>query len=339
MAERNAKLILMVGVLGVSASAILVRFSQAPSGVTAAYRLGWTVLLLLPVVLLRCRAELRRVTARDLVLCGASGVLLALHFLTWFESLKRTSVASSTVLVSTEVIFTALGFALFLHGKIPRLGVWAIFLTWFESLKRTSVASSTVLVSTEVIFTALGFALFLHGKIPRLGVWAIALAFGGSALLALSGGGGAGELSGNLLALAAASAAAVYTLIGRVQRGHLSTTVYTFLTYLACFLTLLLGTAAAGTPLTGYGGREWLIGLALAVLCTLLGHSLFSWCLKYLSPSYVSAAKLCEPVFSSLAAIPLFGEVPGPLQLAGGAAVLGAVLLYTWAEREKTPAG
>lgn len=57
----------MVGVLGVSASAILVRFSQAPSGVTAAYRLGWTVLLLLPVVLLRCRAELRRVTARDLV--------------------------------------------------------------------------------------------------------------------------------------------------------------------------------------------------------------------------------------------------------------------------------
>lgn len=292
MAERNARLILMVGVLGVSASAILVRFSQAPSGVTAAYRLGWTVLLLLPVVLLRCRAEMRRVTARDLVLCGASGVLLALHFLTWFESLKRTSVASSTVLVSTEVIFTALGFALFLHGKIPRLGVWAIL-----------------------------------------------LAFGGSALLALSGGGGAGELSGNLLALAAASAAAVYTLIGRVQRGHLSTTVYTFLTYLACFLTLLLGTAAAGTPLTGYGDREWLIGLALAVLCTLLGHSLFSWCLKYLSPSYVSAAKLCEPVFSSLAAIPLFGEVPGPLQLAGGAAVLGAVLLYTWAECEKTPAG
>ena len=150
---------------------------------------------------------------------------------------------------------------------------------------------------------------------------------------------GQGGLSGNLLALAAASAAAVYTLIGRTQRGHLSTTVYTFLTYLACFLTLLLGTAAAGTPLTGYGGREWLIGLALAVLCTLLGHSLFSWCLKYLSPSYVSAAKLCEPVFSSLAAIPLFGEVPGPLQLAGGAAVLGAVLLYTWAECEKTPAG
>lgn len=285
MGTRHSKLILLVGVLGISASAILVRFSRAPSGVLAVYRLGWTVLLLLPVVLLRCRAELKRVTGRDVLLCAASGICLAIHFLTWFESLKRTSVASSTVLVSTEVIFTALGFALFLKGKIPRMGIAAIL-----------------------------------------------LAFGGSALLALSGGGGAGELSGNLLALAAAAAAAFYTLIGRVQRGHLSTTVYTFLTYLACFLTLLALTAGAGTPLLGYGGRELLLGLALSVLCTLLGHSLFSWCLKYLSPSYVSAVKLCEPVFSALAAIPLFGEVPGPLQLTGGVVVLGAVLLYTRAE-------
>ena len=67
-----------------------------------------------------------------------------------------------------------------------------------------------------------------------------------------------------------------------------------------------MGTAAAGTPLTGYGGREWLIGLALAVLCTLLGHSLFSWCLKYLTPSYVSVYYMFEPVFSSLAYFKLF---------------------------------
>ena len=289
MGTSRSKLILMVGVLGISASAILVRFSQAPSGVLAVYRLGWTVLLLLPVVLLLYRAELKRVTRRDVLLCAASGVCLAVHFLAWFESLRLTSVSVSTVLVSTEVIFTALGFALFLRGRIPRLGVAAIL-----------------------------------------------LAFGGSAMLALSGGAEAGELSGNLLALAAAVASALYTLIGRVQRGHLSTTVYTFLTYLACFVTLVVLTAGTGTPLAGWGVRELFMGLALAVLCTLLGHSLFSWCLKYLSPSYVSAAKLCEPVFSTLAAIPLFHEVPTPLQLFGGVVVLGSVLLYTRAERPET---
>ena len=285
MLERHPKGVLILGVVGVSISAILVRYSQAPSVITAVYRLGWTVLLLLPAVLLRFREELLRVRWRDVLLCTLSGICLALHFLTWFESLK-----------------------------------------W------TGVAVSTVLVSTEVIFTALGFAFFLKGRIPPLGVAAILLAFGGSVVLALAGGVQGSQLYGNLLALSAAVFVALYTLIGRIQRGYLSTTIYTFLTYLACFLTLLLMAVCSGTPLVGYGGREWLIGLGLAVLCTLMGHSLFSWCLKYLSPAYVSAVKLCEPVFSGLLAVPLFGEIPTPVQMLGGVIILGAVLLYTWAE-------
>ena len=292
MPERHPNAVLLLGVVGISLSAILVRYSQAPSVITALYRLGWTVLLLLPAVLTRFRRELAQVKLRDGLLCALSGLCLALHFLTWFESLK-----------------------------------------W------TGVAVSTVLVSTEVIFTALGFAVFLKGRIPPLGAAAILLAFGGSALLALAGGGTGSQLYGNLLALAAAFFVALYTLIGRVQRARLSTTVYTFLTYLACFLTLLIMTLASGTPLAGYGGREWLIGLGLAVLCTLMGHSLFSWCLKFLSPAYVSAAKLCEPVCSGALAIPLFGEIPTPMQLLGAAIILGAVLLYTWAEGAHQPAG
>lgn len=287
MLERHPNGVLLLGVVGISISAILVRYSQAPSVITAVYRLGWTVLLLLPVVLLKFRKELLQVRGRDILLCTLSGICLALHFLTWFESLK-----------------------------------------W------TGVAVSTVLVSTEVIFTALGFALFLKGKIPPLGVAAIVMAFGGSAVLALAGGGQGSVLYGNILALAAAFFVALYTLIGRIQRGYLSTTIYTFLTYLACFLTLLIMALVSGTPLVGYGGREWLIGLGLAVLCTLMGHSLFSWCLKFLSPAYVSAVKLCEPVFSGALAVPLFGEIPTPVQLLGAAIILGAVLLYTWAERK-----
>lgn len=287
MLERHPNGVLLLGVLGISISAILVRYSQAPSVITAVYRLGWTVLLLLPVVLFKFRKELLQVRGRDVLMCTLSGICLALHFLTWFESLK-----------------------------------------W------TGVAVSTVLVSTEVIFTALGFALFLKGKIPPLGVVAIVMAFGGSAVLALAGGGKNSVLYGNLLALAAAFFVALYTLIGRIQRGYLSTTIYTFLTYLACFLTLLIMALASGTPLVGYGAREWLIGLGLAVLCTLMGHSLFSWCLKFLSPAYVSAVKLCEPVFSGALAVPLFGEIPTPVQLLGAVIILGAVLLYTWAERK-----
>lgn len=284
----SPKAVLFLSVLGAAFSSFFVRWSQAPSLFTATCRLGWTVVLLLPVLLLRYRGELKRIKGRDILSCAASGALLALHFASWFESLR-----------------------------------------W------TSVASSTVLVSTEVIFCALGFALFLKGKIPRLGVAAIALAFLGSVVLALSdGGGGDGRsaLYGDLLSLAGAVFVALYTLIGRVERDHMSTTVYTFFTYLSSFLTLLLLDLITATPVVGYPPREWVIGLLLAVVCTLLGHSLFSWSLKYLSPSYVSAAKLCEPVFATVLAVPLFGELPGPVQAVGGILVLLGVLLYTRAE-------
>lgn len=294
MMKTDPRVILFLGVLGASFSSVFVRWSLAPSLVTATGRLGWSVLLLLPSILLRHRAELRAATGRDLLMCALSGVFLALHFTTWFESLR-----------------------------------------W------TSIASSTVLVSTEVIFSALGFALFLKGRIPRAGVLAIGLAFGGSVLLALADSGGAGALRGDLLAVSAAVFVAGYTLIGQVQRARQSTTVYTFLTYAACLLTLLALDAATGTPVAGWGLREVLVGLLLAVFCTLLGHSLFSWSLKWLSPAYVSAAKLCEPLFASLLGLLLFSEAIRPLQALGGAVVLGGVLLYTKAERTgdaETPA-
>lgn len=43
--EKHPFVMIVIGVMGISLSAIFVRYSQAPSSVTAAYRLLWTVLL------------------------------------------------------------------------------------------------------------------------------------------------------------------------------------------------------------------------------------------------------------------------------------------------------
>ena len=53
------RLIVLLGVVGISASAILVRWSTAPSMVLVMYRMIVAVGLLSPVVLLRCRDELK----------------------------------------------------------------------------------------------------------------------------------------------------------------------------------------------------------------------------------------------------------------------------------------
>jgi drug/metabolite transporter (DMT)-like permease len=111
----------LLGVLSVSAASVLFKFATAEPLVVAFYRLGFSVLLL--AVPLLWRRERERVQRRDLWLTVASGVFLAAHFATWFFSLRLTSVASSTVLVSTHP-FIVLVYGYFANGERTR--GWAL---------------------------------------------------------------------------------------------------------------------------------------------------------------------------------------------------------------------
>ena len=127
---------IVIGIIGISLSAIFVKYSAAPSSVTAAYRLLWTVLLMTPVVLGKKRylAELRQTDRKTVCLCAVSGIFLALHFTFWFESLSHTTVASSTAIVCTEVIWVALGFTIFMKGHLSRTALISIVITLAGSI-------------------------------------------------------------------------------------------------------------------------------------------------------------------------------------------------------------
>lgn len=287
LSKINPKLLLFLGVVGVSLSAIFVKYSSAPSLVTATYRLAWTVAILIPLSLKKSLPEIKRFTKEEVFAAIAAGILFALHFTLWFESLKHTTIASSTVLVDTDVIFAAIGFCIFMHGRIPKKGIIAIGVTVC-----------------------------------------------GGVITALAGGGeGTSSFFGNMLALSAAVLIAGYTLIGRYARSrNISTTAYTLITYSSCLVTLLMLDFATCTPITGYGIKEILIGLGLAVFCNLLGHSIVSWSLKYLTPAYVSAVKLCEPVFSTILGVLIFREIPNAMQVLGAAIIIGGVYVYSAVE-------
>jgi len=79
---------LAAAVVAVSAGAILVRLSDAPSSVAAFYRVLFTTLPLAAIGAWRYRGEFARIRARDLVFAVLSGVALAVHFAAWFESLR-----------------------------------------------------------------------------------------------------------------------------------------------------------------------------------------------------------------------------------------------------------
>lgn len=287
--EKNPMIMIVVGVLGISLSSIFVKFSSAPSAVTAAYRLMWTVLILTPVVFSKkeTRKELKSLSKKSVVLSIVSGAFLALHFVLWFESLSHTSVASSTTIVCTEVIWVALGYLFVLKGKLGIKPVLAILITLF-----------------------------------------------GSVLIAYSDSGGETGLYGDILALLAAIAVAVYTLIGGVVRENVSTTVYTYIVYVSCMAVLLATCLIQGHNIFGFGISAPVVGLLLSLFSTIFGHSIFSWCLKYFSPSFVSASKLCEPVVSACFAAFIFAEIPTLLQVAGAVLVIGGVLFYSFVEKK-----
>ncbi|MET3697150.1 drug/metabolite transporter (DMT)-like permease [Bacillus oleivorans] len=114
----NPYFVVFVGVISVSTSAIFVKLADAPSGVTAFYRLLFSVLIMLPVFLLKYVGELKSVTRKDWLSSIIAGVFLAFHFILWFESLNYTSVASSTVLVTLQPLFAFIGGALFFKERI-----------------------------------------------------------------------------------------------------------------------------------------------------------------------------------------------------------------------------
>jgi drug/metabolite transporter (DMT)-like permease len=288
--EKHPMAVIAVGFVGISLSAIFVRYSVAPSAVTAAWRLLWTVLLMLPVILGKAdvRREIARADRRSLLISGCSGLFLAAHFILWFDSLSMTSVASATTLVCTEVIWVSLGYCLLWKGKLS----------------------------------------------PRA-VATIAFTFLGSAIIALGdSGAGDGHLRGDILAVLAATCSAMYMLLGRTAQKKLTTTAYTFVVYCACALALVIASLVQNQGLLDYGMNPILVGFALAACSTLMGHTIFSWALKFFSPSFVSACKLLEPVGAGILAVFLFGEIPGAMALIGAAMILLGVWYYARIEQK-----
>lgn len=111
-------LILFVGVFALSTSAIFVKIADAPAPIIAFYRLLTAGVVLLPFFLCSrsCRSEFKALQPKQWGQIVAAGFCLALHYVMWFESLNYTSIASSTVLVSLQPLFS-LAFERFFSRK------------------------------------------------------------------------------------------------------------------------------------------------------------------------------------------------------------------------------
>ncbi len=222
-----------------------------------------------------------------------------------------------------------------LHSFIPLMAVAGLLLglhfwVWIASLRYTSVASSVVLVSLRPIFAWALAALWL-GEYPGVRErWGILVAVLGAMLIgAADARVSRGALAGDLLALGGALAVAGYVVIGRRVRRAVGVWSYVSVVYGVAAAALALVALGRGTPLAGFGPRDWTVIGAMAAGPMLVGHTGMNYALKQLSATTVNVAALGEPVGASVIAwlVPAIHEVPAPSVGIGAVLVLSGIVL------------
>lgn len=278
---RSFQIFYIIGIIAISFSSIFVRWSSAEVSVIAMYRLYLTNLLMLPL-LWKYSDDILRLSKKQWQLLILSGIMLGLHFLLWMGSLRLTSVASSTVILTLEPIIVMFGSFFLFGARINRAMI-------------------------------IGMSIALVGSIAI-----------GSGDFKLSGE----ALRGDLLSLLGTIAIAAHLLVGKYALKEMKVFVYNFWVFAIAATLLAMYNIFYSIPFTGYAPKEWGIFLLLAIVPTLFGHYLFNWLMTFISAAAVSMAVLGEPVFASLLAWLLLGEILTPLQLGAGVLILLGVWIF-----------
>jgi drug/metabolite transporter (DMT)-like permease len=282
-------LVLVIGVMAVSAAAIFIRLCQETAGLRevgfslfiAASRLMVAATILLPTY---PSLTTVRVGKSAYYYTMAAGICLALHVAAWITSLAFTSIAASTILVTTNPLWIAL----------------MAWLWWQERPKQKRI---------------LGILISILGGII------IALSDKGVGV-------GSNPLGGDLLALMGSWMASGYFLLGReAQRQGLTLNQYVAIAYLTAAVCLFPLPLIFGASYLGYPYLVYVYIILMAIVSQLIGHTSLNWALRWVSPTIVALVILFEPISSSLLAVWLFGEIPSLSVLLGGLIVMMGVAI------------
>lgn len=200
--------------------------------------------------------------------------------------------------------------------------------SYLTAIQYASAGLVALLLYLYPIFVAILSAVFLREKPTRVKIAALIIAFVGTLLTVGPGG---GQLTGILLAIAAALIYSIYIIVGTNVMRHVSavqssTVIFASAGAVYGLLTLVNG---ATFPASTTG---WTAVLGLIVVSTIIPVVAFLAGLERIGPTNAAMLSTLEPVVTVLLAAWLFDEQLLPIVLLGGGLILTAVVILTRAE-------
>ncbi len=197
------------------------------------------------------------------------------------------------------------------------------FLTWISSFKYTSTFGSLVLMSLQPIYVVIGSYFLFDERISYKGMIPGSIAILGSIIIGLKDFTMGKEVfKGDILALLGGVFLAGYLLMGRSLRKKISIFPYVSLVYSSCSIILLISGLSQGISFFPYSFFNFLMFLALAIVCTIFGHTIFNWALEYIPPVIISISLLGEPIGSGFWAFLIFKERLSLWHFIGGGIII-----------------
>jgi drug/metabolite transporter (DMT)-like permease len=283
---------LLVAISGIAWSAIFIRWSAVPGPSSAFHRVFIAALVLVPSWLLSARA--------------------------------RANESGRPNKASTRAILLALGGGVF----------FALDLALYNTaVMRTTATTATLFGNNSPIFVGIGTWIFFRRR-PQKQFWlGLVLATGGAAILMIETARGnsnaTGDLTGALMAIAAAAFFAAYLLTTEHVREEMDTLTFSTIAIVGSVLTLFVICLLIGTPLWGFSTRTWLALLGLGLISQLGAYLALAYALGHLPATITSVGLLAQAPLTAILAVPLLGEPLTRPYLVGGALVLAGIYIVS----------
>lgn len=176
--KKSTPFLLVIAIIFISFAAVFVKWSDAPATIISMYRMYVSSLFLLPFVYVY-RKDFFKISLKKWVLLILAGIFLALHFGLWFESLKLTSVASSTIILSLQPIVALVGGYFFYKERtnlttiltliIAIIGV--IMVGWDDFDSQQSGALLGDFLSFLSVIAVVGYLLIGQSNVKGISHW------------------------------------------------------------------------------------------------------------------------------------------------------------------------